>query len=303
MRIALPVLSSLLSLVLAACSSVPLSQPPVEQRGFQKIPPVYAPGGNQVANRLAVSGASSPTAAAASQPARPGYYVVQQGDTLYRIATRFGTNWQTLAQWNGLTDANAIEVGQSLRVVPPAGGAASAPAPGPGAAQAYPVAPAPATHPAPAAPPSTPRPAAQPPSPAGPVVVDKDLASNTEGGITWSWPSAGKVIQSFNGITSKGVDIAGKLGDPVYAAAAGRVVYAGSELRGFGKLIILKHNDDYISVYAHNNALLVKEGESVKRGQKIAEMGSTDAPRVELHFEIRLRGKSINPVGLLPKQP
>ena len=89
----------------------------------------------------------------------------------------------------------------------------------------------------------------------------------------------------------------------MYAAAAGRVVYAGSELRGFGKLIIIKHNDDYISVYAHNNVMLVKENETVKRGQKIAEMGSTDAPRVELHFEIRLRGKSIDPIGLLPKQP
>jgi lipoprotein NlpD len=159
----------------------------------------------------------------------------------------------------------------------------------------------------PSTPPVLPRPAASAasaaPAPSGPAVIASNLATATHDGLVWSWPASGKIIQGFNGTTSKGIDIAGNLGDPVYAAAGGRVVYAGSELRGFGKLIIIKHNDDYISVYAHNNVMLVKEGEAVKRGQKIAEMGSTDAPRVELHFEIRLRGKSIDPVGLLPKQP
>lgn len=319
MRIALLAFALFASLILAACSSVPLNQPPVEQRSFQKIPPVVAPGGTSAPAASAGAVVANPgpviSPSASAKPA-PGTYVVQPGDTLYRIATQFNTTWQNLAQWNNLTDPNAIEVGQVLRVTPPgqaATAASAAPAPGPGAAQSFPVAPAASsTHaaaaPTPAAPVPAPRPAASntppvpAPVPAAPVTIDKNLATATHDGIVWSWPSSGKVIQEFNGITSKGIDIAGNLGDPVYAAAAGRVVYAGSELRGFGKLIIIKHNDDYISVYAHNNVLLVKEGETVKRGQKIAEMGNTDAPRVELHFEIRLRGKSVNPLGLLPKQ-
>ncbi len=239
-----------------------------------------------------------------------------------RIALQYGTTWQNLAQWNNLGDPNVIEVGQVLRVAPPRGATPSPetsapPLPNGANAQSFAVTPLapmmpgkPATNVAtapserPSVAPVLPRPAASAtPAPNGPAVVASNLATSTHDGIVWSWPASGKIIQGFNGTTSKGIDIAGNLGDPVYAAAGGRVVYAGSELRGFGKLIIIKHNDDYISVYAHNNVMLVKEGEVVKRGQKIAEMGSTDAPRVELHFEIRLRGKSIDPVGILPKQP
>ena len=311
MRIALLALSLFAVSVLGACSSVPLNQPPVEQKSFQKIPPVYAPATSPAAPTGIAAAASS------AQTGQPGYYTVQPGDTLRRIAMQFGTTWQALAQWNNLADPNVIEVGQALRVAPPqAGGQAAPGVPNGATAQSFPIAPAAPVAPvagtttggvpAPARPPApaVPAPAVSAaPAPGGPAIVAKNLATATNGGIVWSWPASGKIVQSFNGTTSKGIDIAGNLGDAVYAAAGGRVVYAGSELRGFGKLVIVKHNDDYISVYAHNNALLVKEGEAVKRGQKIAEMGSTDAPRVELHFEIRLRGKSIDPLGLLPKQP
>jgi lipoprotein NlpD len=318
MRIALFALFLFAASVLGACTSVSLAPVPVEQKNFQPVS-----RGNAIPPATAVAApAGIATAATSSLAGQAGYYTVQPGDTLRRIALQYGTTWQTLAQWNNLSDPNVIEVGQVLRVAPPQGAApaneASAPLPpGAGAAQSFavtPLAPIAPVKPAPGAvtTPSTkpaatavlPQPAASAaPAPSGPAVLASNLATATHDGIVWSWPASGKIIQGFNGTTSKGIDIAGNLGDPVYAAAGGRVVYAGSELRGFGKLIIIKHNDDYISVYAHNNVMLVKEGEAVKRGQKIAEMGSTDAPRVELHFEIRLRGKSIDPVGLLPKQP
>jgi lipoprotein NlpD len=114
------------------------------------------------------------------------------------------------------------------------------------------------------------------------------------------WPAGGQVVTSFDDTRSKGVAITGKAGDPVVAAADGRVVYAGSGLRGYGNLVILKHNNTYLTAYAHNQALLVKEDQSVRRGQKIAEMGSTDAERVQLHFEIRKLGKPVDPAKLLP---
>jgi len=305
MRIALLALILSAAAVLGACSSVPLAPVPVESKTFQDVGPVYAPPAPAT---VAAAPAGIATAASSSLAGQPGYYTVQPGDTLRRIALQYGTTWQNLAQWNDLSDPNVIEVGQVLRVVPPQGAtqaagattpAASAP-PVAGAAQSFAVTPQAPVASATAAPPAPV--ASASPAPAGPAVMAGNLATATHDGITWSWPASGKIIQGFNGTTSKGIDIAGNLGDPVYAAAAGRVVYAGSELRGFGKLIIIKHNADYISVYAHNNVMLVKENEAVKRGQKIAEMGSTDAPRVELHFEIRLRGKSVDPIGLLPKQ-
>ena len=120
----------------------------------------------------------------------------------------------------------------------------------------------------------------------------------------WRWPSEGKVITAFSSSAQgkKGIDIAGRAGAPVLSAAAGKVVYAGSALRGYGNLVIIKHNDDYLSAYAHNKKILVKEKQQVEAGQKIAEMGATDAERVKLHFEIRFRGKSVNPMKYLPKK-
>jgi len=116
----------------------------------------------------------------------------------------------------------------------------------------------------------------------------------------WSWPTQGQVIAGFNEATNKGIDIAGKEGQAITASAAGKVIYAGSDLRGYGKLVIIKHNQTFLSVYAHNNKLMVKEGQSVKAGETIATMGNTDADRVKLHFEIRERGKSVDPAKYLP---
>jgi lipoprotein NlpD len=119
--------------------------------------------------------------------------------------------------------------------------------------------------------------------------------------LEWSLPAHGKVIGRFSeSANRKGIDIAGKLGQPVMASANGKVVYSGSGLRGYGKLIIIKHNNTYLSAYAHNNKILVKEGQSVSRGQKIAEMGSTDSKGVELHFEVRRYGKPVDPAKYLP---
>ena len=307
---------ALVAALLSGCASTSVTRAPVEDRN-----------GNTSGAAVAVGGVDASTLPGYENTGKPGYYTVRAGDTIMKIATEVGQPWRDIASWNKLDNPNVIEVGQVLRVAPPQGAtqvagatapAASAPSlPAGSTAQSFAVTPlapvAPVTAPPPAPTPVKPTVAAAAPPPApivpasplptGPAVMASNLTTATHDGIIWSWPASGKIIQGFNGTTSKGIDIAGNLGDPVYAAAAGRVVYAGSELRGFGKLIIVKHNDDYISVYAHNNVMLVKENETVKRGQKIAEMGSTDAPRVELHFEIRLRGKSIDPIGLLPKQP
>jgi lipoprotein NlpD len=128
-------------------------------------------------------------------------------------------------------------------------------------------------------------------------------ASAAADGVDWSWPAKGKVLAGFSDATNKGVDISGKIGDPVYASAAGRVVYSGAGLRGYGKLIIIKHNQTYLSAYAHNSNLLVKEGQTVTKGQKIAEIGNTDSDQAKLHFEIRRLGKPVDPMKFLPDRP
>jgi len=131
------------------------------------------------------------------------------------------------------------------------------------------------------------------------------VSSSTGGdasGLGFVWPASGSVIAGFNESTNKGLDIAGKAGDPIIAAADGRVVYAGAGLRGYGHLVILKHNNTYLTAYAHNQKLLVKEDQNVKKGQKIAEMGSSDADRVKLHFEVRRQGKPVDPSRYLPSR-
>jgi lipoprotein NlpD len=126
------------------------------------------------------------------------------------------------------------------------------------------------------------------------------VATSSEDDVAMLWPASGTVVATFDEVKNKGVDIAGKLGDPVNAVADGRVVYAGAGLRGYGNLIILKHNDTYLTAYAHNQTLLVKEDQSVRKGQKIAEMGNSDADRVKLHFEVRKQGKPVDPLKYLP---
>ena len=167
--------------------------------------------------------------------------------------------------------------------------------------------------PAPAAVDATPAPAAPAvvaradPAPSPPVAIpprpDAKPAGSDDGGdrIDWLWPATGKLVTGFSDSANlKGIDIAGKAGQPVVASAAGKVVYAGSGLRGYGKLVIVKHSDTFLSAYAHNSEILVKEGQQVTRGQKIAEMGNSDSDQVKLHFEIRRQGKPVDPLKFLP---
>lgn len=213
-----------------------------------------------------------------SEPAPPGYYRVKRGDTLARIALDNGQSPRDLAQWNNMSNPNQIEVGDLILVKPPAGSKSAA-------------------KPVPKAPSNTDTPKTDAPK------VDASKAEPTkevvaEPGIRLSWPAKGKVSDDFSEKT-KGIDIAGKLGDPITAASDGKVVYAGNSLRGYGNLVIIKHDNTYLTAYAHNRALLVKEGDAVKKGQKIAEMGDTDANSVKLHFELRVNGKPVNPTPYL----
>ena len=159
---------------------------------------------------------------------------------------------------------------------------------------------APKPEPVPAAPakPETPPVAKVDPSPA-----PKPEPESAEDRVEWAWPAAGKVVGTFNGATSKGVDIAGRIGDPVYASASGRVVYSGEGIPAYGKLVIIRHNSTYLSAYAHNSQILVKEGQNVAKGQKIAEVGSMGAEGPRLHFEIRRLGKPVDPLAYLPSRP
>jgi lipoprotein NlpD len=225
----------------------------------------------------------------ASKPVPAGFYAVKKGDTLIGIALDTGNDWRELASWNHLENPNRILVGQHLRVVALPGEA--------GIVEIKPI-------------------AAQPTQQLATLEVkpgmDKDsakkaaeaAASKNDAAATatsaWSWPAAGNVIEPFSEARNKGIDIGLKAGDAVNAALEGNVVYAGNALRGYGNLVILKHNATYLSAYAHNRKLLVKEGDAVKRGQQIAEAGNTDAERVKLHFEIRKSGKPVDPAKFLP---
>jgi len=280
----------LLMAMLAGCASKTRVPAPVEDRGAARRPPVVAP-----------VEAPKPAAAPVEPAARPGHYVVRAGDTLIRIALDAGQNWRDIARWNNLENPNVIEVGQVLRVIPPVAAAEVAvtrPV-APPAVSAAPVPPASAPAPAPAA--SAARPA-PPPAVASVPPVSPTPVPPAEEDLGWAWPTlpGATVVAAFDEQRNKGLDIAGKPGDPVLATADGRVVYAGAGLRGYGNLIILKHNNTYLSAYAHNQALLVKEDQAVRKGQKIAEMGSSDADRVKLHFEIRRQGKPVDPARYLP---
>lgn len=264
----------------------------------------------------AVPGAASKTEAPT--------HVVRPGDTLLGIARQYGVTVKDLVGWNGLADPNQIHVGQALKV-----GAApvASPATAAGAtsgAVAQPIAitqpvdvqgvktPGEPVPPAAGGLKQEPRGGKQPyndeawaslnprasapvaPAPAAPE------PEKAPGNTSWLWPASGQVIETFDESTNKGVDIAGKAGDPVVASAGGKVVYSGSGLRGYGKLVIIKHDANYLTAYAHNQQLLVKEGDSVSKGQKIAELGSTDADRPKVHFEIRKQGRPVDPLKYLP---
>ena len=255
--------------VLSGCApQTPLRAPPVEDRGLG-------------ANSFGTGNGSGPAAAplavvkplpGAENAGKPGYYTVKPGDTVRKVAQETGQNWRDISRWNDLSNADLIEVGQVLRVAPPA----------PAVAAGAPVAPAVVGTPLP------PVASATPARPAAP-------ASGGEEELAFIWPAPGPLLAGFDEQKNKGYDIGGKAGEPIVASADGRVVYAGAGLRGYGNLIILKHNNTYLTAYAHNRTLLVKEDQTVRKGQKIAEMGSSDAERVMLHFEIRRQGKPVDP--------
>ncbi len=277
--------------LVAGCAS-PTHKAPVEDRkpAVRPSAPVQTPAAPAP---VAEVPAAKPPMPGAENAGKLGFYTVRPGDTLMRIGLDSGQNWRDIARWNSLENSNLIEVGQVLRVVPPtadASGVTVRPVVPAGRVDSKPLDARTVTAPAVATPvPSTATPA---PAPAAGRDGDDD--------VNWAWPAAGSVVAGFDEVKSKGLAIGGNAGDAVLAAADGRVVYVGSGIRGYGNLVIVKHNATYLTAYAHNQALLVKEDQAVRRGQKIAEMGSSDADRVQLHFEIRRQGKPVDPARLLP---
>jgi lipoprotein NlpD len=282
-------LSSVLAMLtaaamLAACGSKMINHAPVEDRGAalgKATPGVVV---------------ESPTQAIKQPPGfenagKPGYYTVKPGDTLIRIGLDHGQGFKDIARWSGVENPNRIEVGQVLRVEPPiVSGVVTKPV---ALANVTPIATAPLRTASADKPPTT----APLPNDASSAPV---VAANADEEMGWIWPTNGVVLAGFDEVKNKGLDIGGAAGDPVLAAADGRVVYVGAGLRGYGNLIILKHNNTYLTAYAHNQTLLIKEDQSVRKGQKIAEMGSSDTDRVKLHFEVRRQGKPVDPVKYLP---
>ncbi|MDB5953336.1 MAG: peptidase [Massilia sp.] len=289
--------------LLSACSTATRRAPIID-----RVPPAAA-------NRPA-----APPADDSKEDAR-GTYIVRKGDTLLRIALDHGQNYRDVVTWNNLANPNDIKVDQVLRVAPPEHAASTQTAPvsmpeiRPSAPQA----------PRKAAPRIEKRPAdatladqkkddnAKPerdePKIEKPVVVVATAPSIGSGSIvrpddeeklSWMWPSDGKIVATFDEGKNKGIDIAGKPGQQVMAAGAGKVMYAGSGIRGYGNLVIVKHSNSLLSAYAHNRSIVVKEGQNVNKGQVIAEMGDSDADSVKLHFEIRQQGKPVDPSRFLP---
>jgi lipoprotein NlpD len=273
------------ALAVAACAKPSMRRAPVVERGIEIKKSAAEPARRSVA------------ASRATQT-----YVVQKGDTMYGIAFLHGVDYREVAEENNIDNPASIQVGQELRIPVPApvkvvesrpvprsttvaGGIKSQPKVGKlpysetALAQAEKM--------------------QQDPKEAAAPVAAKD--PDDEEDLEWGMPSSGKVIAEYSeSANRKGVDIAGKQGQPVVASAAGKVVYSGSGLRGYGKLVIIKHNKTFLSAYAHNDQILVKEGQSVSKGQKIAEMGNTDADQVKLHFEIRKFGRPVDPAQYLP---
>ena len=287
--------------LMAACGSTSLNRAPVEDRGITR--PATAP--NAAEAKTDATAAYVKPMPGAENAGSPGYYTVKPGDTLIRIGLDSGQNWRDIVRWNALENPNQIEVGQVLLVQPPS----TLPAATTGGAASRPVVAATATPGAvppvgaasqPVASSASGATAAKPATPAASGAVAGVPAATADDDIAWIWPTTGAVLAGFDEVKNKGLDIGGAPGTSVVAAADGRVVYVGAGLRGYGNLIILKHNNTYLTAYAHNQSLLVKEDQSVRKGQKIAEMGSSDTDRVKLHFEVRRQGKPVDPAKYLP---
>lgn len=274
-----------------------------------------------VIDRVSTPAASRPAPAAAddSKEDARGTYTVRKGDTLLRIALDHGQNYRDVVAWNNLANPNDIKVDQVLRVSPPEHVAV----------QTSPVSMPDIRPSAPAVPKkSAPRGEKRPYSDATLAELKKDegradrdepktdkpvvvaaapsvapgsvVRADDDERLSWMWPSDGKVVATFDEGKNKGIDIAGKAGQQVMAAGAGKVMYAGSGIRGYGNLVIVKHSNSLLSAYAHNRSIVVKEGQNVNKGQMIAEMGDSDADSVKLHFEIRQQGKPVDPSRFLP---
>jgi len=286
-----------------------------------------APVVDRTQGAVATNGSSSAVESSTSEPAvervaRKGYYIVKEGDTLYRIALDNGQAYRDLASWNGLEDANKIKVGQELRVISPdldesQSVAVAKPV---GIAKGVEQRPLDGNSDVVKEQPKAGRetysdealerlgkstefvvikPDVKPDAKPEPR-IDPKPAARSDDDVQWGWPATGKISAQFVEGGSKGLDILGKKGEPILAASDGKVVYSGSGLRGYGKLLIVKHNNTFLTAYAHNSNILVKEGQSVTKGQKIAEMGDTEADQVKLHFEVRRQGKPVDPLKHLP---
>ena len=283
-----------MALLLVACAS-PRTPAPVEDRNAVNRSALPAPAAAPLPTAPAPEGAKPP---GSENAGKPGFYTVKPGDTMIRIGLDTGQNWKDLVRWNNLDNPNVIEAGQVLRVVAPGADAGVSTRPiAPPKIETRPLDSRSAASGASA--PTAPV-AAVAAASSAPIPTATPVPRDVDDDISWQWPAVGALLTSFEEGKAKGLTIGGKVGDPVLAAAEGRVVYAGSGLRGYGNLVILKHNNTYLTAYAHNQVLIVKEDQNVRRGQKIAEMGSSDADRVQLHFEIRRQGKPIDPAKLLP---
>jgi lipoprotein NlpD len=278
------------------------------------------------------SGASTAAAPAVAVLPREGFYVVKKGDTLYRVALDHGLDYKELAAWNNIENASKLEVGQQLRIMPPEGLAVVKPVVAPAVVTMAVETPRAVGHntdtlkrePKGGAVPYSEQALAQvrameggaaiaksdPPKPADrpaekPAVASVPAVVGGDDVVDWTWPAAGKVLAQFaeggaGKEANKGLDISGRMGEPIQAAAAGKVTYVGS-LRGYGDFLVVRHKGDFISVYAHTSKILVKKDQVVGKGQKIAEIGSSDADQPKLHFEIRQQGgKPIDPLKYLP---
>lgn len=300
--------SLLIAAVLAGCSSSGHRAPVVERSDAARKSGVAADATRKIAPR--------------EKDWRPQVHVVQKGDTLYSIAFNYGFDYHELAELNGIQNPSVISIGQEIRLFP--GSAAVRPVVSKPAEPsikeqpkvvkyAYsdaavaqidkiqePAKPEDATAPVKVEP--KPKPEAKPDNkPEHVAPADNTADDGEDDALEWSMPTQGKLIGEFSeSANRKGIDIAGKLGQAIIASAPGKVVYSGSGLRGYGKLVIIKHNKTYLSAYAHNDQVLVKEGQTIARGQKIAEMGNTDADQVKLHFEVRRFGKPVDPAKYLP---
>jgi lipoprotein NlpD len=295
--------------LVAGCSTAPRHAPIVERPVGSSTKPRPAPARTEEKREDA-----------------KGSYTVRRGDTLLRIAFDHGQSYRDLVTWNNLADPDDIKVGQVLRVVPERGASTAV------VTQPVPM--------PPDSRPSVPRKtlpradkksvsedtadaprsdkageraetvaaaaAAAAPSPAAAAAAGSRVGSTVtaldDEKLSWMWPSDGRIIATFDEGKSKGIDIAGRAGQQVMAAGAGKVMYAGSGIRGYGNLVIVKHSNSLLSAYAHNRAIVVKEGDNVAKGQVIAEMGDSDAETVKLHFEIRQQGKPVDPSRFLPSR-